>query len=127
MDADSSGRGTLEDKLGRLVEESQSGSLQEQILSALLLLMWEQGAILRSLETLVREFSQERTGPERRQSPTAPPPAASSTTTVIRSRRWSDTCSFCGKGASEAESMFSNATGFHICSQCIDTFNALRT
>src|ERR1700694_479945 len=94
----------FEDKLRALIDKTDGGSPVEPLFATIVQLMFEQNATLGRLEAFYLELRNQVHALEERRS--ASPPGAESvaisplTASVIRGKRWSDKCSFCGRGAS---------------------------
>ncbi|MGI8827381.1 MAG: ClpX C4-type zinc finger protein [Chloroflexota bacterium] len=109
-----------------LLDRDNGESSKDPLVAAVLELVLQQGANLRSLEALVLDLQRQSLSADRRGGSASSTRATPAGTTVVRGRRSTDQCSFCGKSSAEAEAIFSSPNGMHICTECMDNFNALR-
>lgn len=131
MNDTQSERGTLEEQIQTLVHQMEDGAGEGYVLSLLAQLLFEQSTTLRSFEAILIDSQERIRALEDRRASTADRPrsivARIESPSVVKGKRRTDQCSFCGRNASESEAVYSSPNGAHICTGCIDTFNALRS
>lgn len=132
VDEPDSGRfGVLHENIQSLILHSEGKTLADRVLIGIFELLSQQGAELRTMERSIGNLQDQlstmlQSGPGVNQPDERRPPQAEPPPRMIRGKRWTDICSFCGRTASENEPVFSSPTGGHICTACLDVLNAMR-